>query len=265
MLSWFRRARSEAEPVPQKPEAATAKEAPTPSGPLAVPSRAGVLAHETDAMDYLATPALAAYFDAREHEAYYQALKRIGPRRDFHERLVPVLERFIELTDSPRGAAAVDRVMAGSLRVEQAARAPVMASHWRSPGLAEGTELLGLTEPLTFDSLKAAYRSAARRNHPDAGGSHDAMVTVNEVFQFVHALLREREIAAGVDGTKGIAAAGVVEVRNCFDYRYSCGELLFLAALDDWSATPRSCGWNGSLPRRGSNHLMRKTLGVASR
>jgi hypothetical protein len=239
-VSWFRRARRpEAEPGPatQKPAAATADEAPTVIGPPAIPSRARVLAHEAQAMDYLATPAVAAYFDAREYEAYHQALKRVGARRDFHERLVPVLERFIDLTEPPKGAAAVDRVMAESLHAEQQARAvgdgaPLEVARARHP---EGTKLLGLTEPLTFDALKTAYRGAARRHHPDVGGSHSNMLLVNEVFEFVHALLREREVARALGEIEGSLATGVVEVRNCLDYRYSCGELLFLAALDDWN------------------------------
>lgn len=238
MLSWFRRSRSKADPTPVtlKPEATAAKDAPATSRPLAVLSSACVVERGEDATDYLSTPAVAAYFEAREHEAYYQALKRVGPRRDFRERLIPVLERFIELTDSPPGAAAVDSIMAESFRVEQAARAagdgsPLQIARAQYP---EGTELLNLTEPLTFDSLKSAYRGAVRRNHPDAGGSHDAMVAVSEAFHFVHALLREREVGMGAGGDKGAVSVGAVS--DCAAYRYTCGELLFLMALDDWNA-----------------------------
>ncbi len=78
---------------------------------FAVATISGAHAGGVGSADYFATPAIAAYFDAREHEAYYQALKRVGPRRDFHQRVVPVLERFVELTNSPEGAAAVDRVI----------------------------------------------------------------------------------------------------------------------------------------------------------
>src|SRR5579862_846006 len=60
-------------------------------------------------VDYLSTPAVAAYFDAREHETYYAAIKRAEQRRDFHERLLSVLELFIELTNSEKGVGAVDR------------------------------------------------------------------------------------------------------------------------------------------------------------
>jgi hypothetical protein len=179
---------------------------------------------------------VAAYFDAREHEAYYRAIKRVGHRRDFHERLVPVLERLIELTEPPQSAAAVDRAIAGSLRMEQAARQIADGSPLdiARAGYPDAVGLLGISEPLSFDSLKTAYRSAVRRNHPDLGGSHEAMVMLNDVFQFIHALLRERETIAGSGERDGLSAANAAKVRNCLDYRYSCGELLFLALLEDW-------------------------------
>jgi hypothetical protein len=127
--------------------------------------------------------------------------------------------------------------MAESVHAEQQARAvgdgatlEITRAHH-----PQGVNLLGLAEPLTFDSLRAAYRSAARVNHPDAGGSHDAMVAVNEAFHFAHALLCEREISAGMGGTQGAVTSGVVEVSDCAAYRYTCGELLFLIALDDWN------------------------------
>jgi hypothetical protein len=195
------------------------------------------LAIQTDADDYLGTPAVAAYFDAREHEAYYQALKRAEFRRDFHERLISTLEQFIALTDSPEGGGAVDRVIAESLRLDHTAGA---ASSGNALQVArekypKGAKLLGLRDPVTFDSLKTAYRSAARANHPDVGGSHDAMLAVNEAFQFVHALLRAEAIGVGVAEVAGDQAALGNKIGDCAAYRYKCGETLFLIALDDWN------------------------------
>jgi hypothetical protein len=195
-------------------------------------------------MDYLATPAVAAYFDAREHEAYYQAIKRAEPRRDFHERFVRVLERFIELTNSEKGAAAVDHVMAESQRIETGAQVqptstPLQKARARYP---KGVELLGLTEAMTFESLKTAYRGAARTNHPDAGGPHDAMVAVNEAFQFAHALLRSATVGIG-PGQAVPSQSGVGnQISDCASYRYKCGELLFLVALDEWNLDT-AFGW----------------------
>jgi len=239
LLSWFRwlRPKGDLSPTTPKPDASPAEGAAIPPGPSSATVRSFALAQVGDATDYLATPSVAAYFDAREHEAYYQALKRVGPQRDFHERLVGILERFIELTNSPLGAAVVDRVIAESIRIERSTGAaggtPVEVARALYP---KGTELLGLAEPLTFESLRSAYRSAARQNHPDAGGSHDAMVAVNQAFHFTHLLLRAREVGVGAGETVGAVTVDAAEISDCATYRYKCGERLFLIALDDWNA-----------------------------
>jgi len=188
-------------------------------------------------MDYFSTPSVAAYFDARENEACYQALERVGPQRDFHERLVGILERFIELTNLPLGAAVVDRVIAESLRIEQSEAVfgggtPLEVARAQYP---KGIELLRLAEPVTFELLRSAYRSAALRNHPDVGGSHEAMVAVNEAFHFTHLLLRAHEIGVGPAEMGGAVTVGAAEICDCAAYRYKCGEWLFLIALDDWN------------------------------
>ena len=44
--------------------------------------------------------------------------------------------------------------------------------------------VLGLDGPPdTVEGLKVAYRAAARRAHPDAGGSHEAFVRVQRAFE----------------------------------------------------------------------------------
>ena len=239
LLSWLQRLRSKANqnPAVSKSEPKSGDRPSESPAASVVISKNSVSGQSGEGMDYLSTPSVAAYFDARECEAYYEALKRAGPRRDFHERLVGTLERFIELTGSSSGAAAVDRVISESLRVGQSGRGhvgatPLEVAHAKYP---EGIELLRLGEPLTYESLRSAYRSAALRNHPDAGGSHEAMVQVNEAFQFVHILLREREMGGeGVDLEEDENSVAS-EVTDCAAYRYKCGEMLFLTALDDWN------------------------------
>ena len=237
MSSWFRRFRSKADPIPAAPKSIANPTKSTPCMP-STPGGTGIVPrHDGHAIDYLATPAAAAYFDAREHEAYYQALKHAGPRRDFQERFAGILERFIELTDSPLGAATVDRVMAESLHIEESAKEAATGTSldFVRKKCPRGIKLLGLTEPLTFDSLKSAYRNAAHKNHPDAGGSHEAMVAVNEAYCFAHALLRAREMGVATPETGGVVAVGAAEIRDCAAYRYKCGEWLFLIGLDDWN------------------------------
>lgn len=47
--------------------------------------------------------------------------------------------------------------------------------------------LLGLTYPTTHEALKAAYRAACRRLHPDAGGSHTQFIALQTEYRRVKA------------------------------------------------------------------------------
>lgn len=52
--------------------------------------------------------------------------------------------------------------------------------------LLEATELLGLTERFTREQLKAAYRRASRRAHPDRdGGSEQQMSAINSAYELL--------------------------------------------------------------------------------
>ncbi|HET9177391.1 MAG TPA: hypothetical protein VFQ24_03450 [Terriglobia bacterium] len=61
------------------------------------------------------------------------------------------------------------------------------------------------------------------------------MVEVNEAFHFVHILLRERQIGAAGAELEVDETSVANEVSDCAAYRYKCGEMLFLTALDDWN------------------------------
>ena len=43
-------------------------------------------------------------------------------------------------------------------------------------------KILGIAQNATLDEITQAYRLAAMRCHPDRGGSHEAMIAVNEAF-----------------------------------------------------------------------------------
>jgi hypothetical protein len=46
-------------------------------------------------------------------------------------------------------------------------------------------QILGLIRPISMADLKAAYRAAASIHHPDRGGSHEAMIAVNDAYEQV--------------------------------------------------------------------------------
>jgi hypothetical protein len=47
-------------------------------------------------------------------------------------------------------------------------------------------DVLGVSPDATQDEIKRAYRSRARRTHPDAGGSHEDFVRVSQAWDQVH-------------------------------------------------------------------------------
>jgi hypothetical protein len=55
------------------------------------------------------------------------------------------------------------------------------------PEVAEAYTILGLPENATEAQIKTAYRAAAKRNHPDAGGTHSRFVAVGEAYETIMA------------------------------------------------------------------------------
>jgi DnaJ family protein C protein 3 len=58
--------------------------------------------------------------------------------------------------------------------------------------LPEALVILGLDGCATSDDIRRAYRKAAVKAHPDSGGSHEAILRVNEAMH----VLRRRGLAA---------------------------------------------------------------------
>ena len=214
------------------------------------------------ARDYLATPVIAAFYEAREHEVYHWTLKRAALRRDFHEQMVPVLERFVEITEDPAAVAAVDQAIAGSgRRGGRSQSGGVLAiTQAEQP---KGTRLLGLSEPLTFESLKFAYRRAARVHHPDAGGQHEAMVAINEAFSLAHHLLEQAQLSGAIEGG-GLIGSQVI---TCDEYRYHCAVLVLRTMVDQWNVDAASrwltritsAAWRGDFFRQDKNRRIALT------
>ncbi|KYK43224.1 hypothetical protein A1D31_38320 [Bradyrhizobium liaoningense] len=46
-------------------------------------------------------------------------------------------------------------------------------------------EILGIARGATFEEVRAAYRRACKKSHPDMGGSHEAMVELNMAYAFI--------------------------------------------------------------------------------
>lgn len=137
--------------------------------------------------------ALAAYYRYLEAEAYDAQLKTARERRDFRDEF---LQRIATLL-AYQGDVEAKRQIGYQIEKEITAfESDLDFQPLRDVDAealsrdATGYALLGLSAPLTWESLKTAYRGAARKYHPDVGGDSGTMVRLNEAYALFTAILR---------------------------------------------------------------------------
>lgn len=187
-------------------------------------------------VDYLSDRLLASYFEAREHESYYKSLKHVDTRRDFHDTIIPVLMNFVGESLSNLETSALDAVIeaAAAARTVKRPTHDVVAEAKRLHPV--GFDLLGLGANLSLDLLKSCYRQAARRYHPDAGGSHEEMIRVNEAYSLIHELLCESRFSRDLSGSDEASIIGSdFPIKTTKDYMYVVGLLLLDIKTDEWA------------------------------
>lgn len=194
---------------------------------------------ENPTLDYLDDEVVAAYFAAREHEAYYRSLKSVDDRRAFHDDLKAALVRLLEVADE-QARSVLDGIVARLARTgSEAIGSPLDHVRRIEP---HGTGLLGLGGSIDFEDLRTAYRSAALRYHPDRGGSNADMAAVNRAYEQLHVLLSDQGQYEG----ESVVSAWGYEARTALDYLWAATRLLFEVALDDWALDEASM-WLGRL------------------
>jgi hypothetical protein len=216
------------------------------------------------ALDLLKFSVSNSYFNAREHEVFYTALKKVEARREFHAKLIEVCTTFLTLTSNEKDRALVDELISRGFRKDTTrARNEELASdaQRRNEQLSvemqrhieqlaadvqrqhpRGYDLLDLTAPLTLEGLKTAYRTAALKHHPDQGGRHEDMISINHAYAELHPLILdaqsvlEEQFAPEADPEYvAMPEDPGTRVRNCLDYRYVMARLLLSVHLDDWA------------------------------
>ena len=95
--------------------------------------------------------------------------------------------------------------------------------------------ILGNDAGRDLEHCRAAYRAAARRCHPDHGGSLEDMIAVNFAFEMLHRILVEEAgaapIASDVDESREFSG----DTRNASAYLWTVRQLLLGIALDEWA------------------------------
>lgn len=182
-------------------------------------------------VNYLDDAVVAAYFAAREHVAYFRSLKAAQERRDFHERLIPVLRAFVDRA-VPSAFDVLDGIIGRTIDVDPApsTRDLLALVRERQP---TGLELLDVEADVDFNELRSAYRRAALRYHPDRGGSDEQMAAINEAYEILHAGLSAQ--VAGVPELQEGEPEADAGPRCALDYVWCTLFELFQVAVDDWA------------------------------
>ena len=148
--------------------------------------------------------ALAAYYRYLEADAYDAGLKVARDRRDFRDDFLRRIDAILAYqTDND-----ARRLIQHEIEKEVAAfESGLSFQPSRDVDLeartrdAAGYALLALSTPLTWESLRAAYRDAAKKHHPDVGGDVVTMQHINDAYSLFTAILRRSGAQqAAIDG-----------------------------------------------------------------
>lgn len=219
--------------------------------------------------DILNSKVLASYFTAREHEVYLSSLRWMEDRRDFYPQFVRAAMQLLTFFDDAASLELLDSVIFRSRKkLENVSQGLSILDYLRKAN-SRGVELLELSPPVTFDSLRSAYKKAALAYHPDRGGSNEDMKLVNLAFEEFHEVISQwKETPATERPTDSIPNSTVtlgwggpgIPIRSAADYLNWLGTMLVRVHTDSWAVDRaytmvRSFREHGSLSSSLSNQV----------
>ena len=157
-------------------------------------------------IDLLADHRSEAYFAMKDALIHYCSLRSIHYRRDFNPEVAAVLDAFTIL--SKKDKTALHQAFTLGYRKPDTGidTSPLPDRHEAILNETKGARTFFSAQDLSdYESLKTAYRRCCKIHHPDvAGGTHEAMLQLNEVFR----LLQEK-VSAGTEPTANITVDGI--------------------------------------------------------
>jgi len=176
-------------------------------------------------------PVIVAYLDSREHKAYFLSLKHVGPRRRAHKDLINSFTNFFELVETKEAQEKINKLFFSSNLKRKKNTQIQDISQLAKEIDPDGYELLKIGDSLDLEKLKSLYKKAAKRFHPDMGGSHEEMLVVNRAYIEFHELLCQIE-EGGFEDEDGWDYE--YKIKSIKDYLYVIGILLVKIYMDDW-------------------------------
>ena len=126
----------------------------------------------------------AALIEAQNAADYYNSPIGAERRRDFYPKFSFALDRLLVYRDNADALEYLNRTVLTARRFLASKTQPPTST--KQPLYSEGHRLLELRDPVTFDSLKLAYRKAVKRYHPDVGGTHEEMVAIIDAYDAIY-------------------------------------------------------------------------------
>jgi hypothetical protein len=145
-------------------------------------------------VDVLEEAACSTFFAMKEAFFYYRLFGNVRRKRNFAPTFLAIVSRFLSLDRSVR-ASLFERFVVGLPSVQSLSRAAAsIRGNWNAFDAH-----LGMEATRSLEALKARYRIAALKLHPDRGGDVEQMKSLNAAFSQLHDLLT-RNVAEGLTG-----------------------------------------------------------------
>ncbi len=157
--------------------------------------------------------ALAAYYRYLEAEAYDAELKVARDRRNFRDEFLRRIDALLAYQSDNEAKRQIQHEIEKEMAAFESGLSFQPSRDVDSEARernARGYVLLGLSAPLTWESLRAAYRDAAKKHHPDVGGDDVTMQQINDAYSLFTAILRRSSAQkAAIDGQSLIVVDSV--------------------------------------------------------
>ncbi|HEX2788638.1 MAG TPA: J domain-containing protein [Ignavibacteria bacterium] len=177
--------------------------------------------------NYLETPLIESFFILKERKYYFDSLKHVGTRREFYDTYKNSITKFISCINSDKDISLLNSIAFNHIKTiidENTFKVPLSSID------PKGFHLLNLSEPVSIDSLKDKYRIAAKKYHPDIGGTNEEMQTVNSAFDKFHNILCIKTFNNDEDCNSDF----LNDEMTAKDFIYLIYTSLIEITLDDW-------------------------------
>jgi len=127
------------------------------------------------------------YYNLKEVQKYFYSIKHMNERRDFYNEYIYYGNIFINFCKIDNYMDILDNTIFNFSRYSTNIKLNVNDDNNIIKSLHPlGFKLLNINIPFDFDSLKKAYKIAARKYHPDLGGNEELMKALNEAYDIYH-------------------------------------------------------------------------------